>query len=252
MTRLTERMNLLAGIRYNLRGLLFGLKTPALLLWGLTRLVAVVLITVICASLILVFHKEIMDIIWARPESRWILWLWYALSWLLSLFLVGLSTVFSYLISQILFSVIIMDHMSRITELKITGQVKEPKKLPLLRLFSYLIKQEIPRATLPVLLSLLLMFLGILIPLGAILVFFTSGMAIIFVSWDNTDLVPARRFVSFGDRFHLLIRTIPFHLGFGLLFLIPGLNILFLSFAPIGATMYFLDKHDSFEGKRGS
>jgi CysZ protein len=63
----------------------------------------------LAASLILVYHQEILSLIWAKPESRWILWLWYAFSWLLSLVLVGLSAVISYLVSQILFSVLIMD-----------------------------------------------------------------------------------------------------------------------------------------------
>jgi CysZ protein len=49
-------------------------------------------------------------------------------------------------------------------------------------------------------------------------------------------LVPFRaRFQSLGD-------SLLFHLGFGLLFLIPVLNILFLSFAPVGATLYQIEK----------
>jgi uncharacterized protein involved in cysteine biosynthesis len=42
----------------------------------------------------------------------------------------------------------------------------------------------------------------------------------------------------------LLIHNIPFHLGFGILFLIPFLNMVFLSFAPVGATLYYLDNQD--------
>jgi len=49
--------------------------------------------------------------------------------------------------------------------------------------------------------------------------------------------------VPFGERFRMLRRTLPFHLGFGLLFLIPFLNILFLSFAPVGATLYYIDQN---------
>jgi CysZ protein len=37
------------------------------------------------------------------------------------------------------------------------------------------------------------------------------------------------------------MKAIPFHLGFGLPFLVPILNILFLSFAPVGATLYYLE-----------
>ncbi len=237
-------MNLLSGITYNLRGLRLGIKTPKLLVLGLIRLAAVVIITILAASLILVYHEKILHLIWAKPASQWILWLWYVLSWLLSLFLVGLSAILSYLVSQILFSVFIMDYMSRVTERMIVGEEHEPEKVPVLRQLSYLVKQEIPRTILPVLVTLLLMVLGWLTPLGPVLAILSSGIVVIFLAWDNTDLVPARRLDPFKQRFKLLRKSLTFHLGFGLLFLIPLLNILFLSFAPVGATIYFIEKHD--------
>jgi CysZ protein len=237
-------MNIVKGIKYNLKGLWLGIKTPKLLFLGFIRFAVVIFITIVSSGLILAYHQVILGLIWARPESPWIIWLWYVLSWLLSLTLVGLAAVLSYLVSQILFSVIIMDYMSRITELMVTGKVNEPERLSLLRLFSYLIKQEIPRTIIPVLLSLLLLILGFLTPLGPIVAILTSCMAVIFLSWDNTDLLPARRLLPFKERFKLLSKTILFHLGFGLLFLVPGLNILFLSFAPVGATLYYIEKYD--------
>ncbi len=237
-------MNILKGIKYNLQGLWLGIKTPKLLLLGFIRFAAVIFITIVSSGLILAYHQELLGLIWARPESPWIVWLWHVISWLLSLILVGLAAVLSYLVSQILFSVIIMDYMSRITERMVTGQVNEPERLSLLRLFSYLIKQEIPRTIIPVLLSLLVMILGFLTPLGPITAILASCMAVIFLSWDNTDLLPARRLLPFRERFRLMSKTILFHLGFGLLFLVPGLNILFLSFAPVGATLYYIEKYD--------
>jgi len=236
-------MDLLNGAMYNIRGLWLGLRTPKLLFWGVIRFVIVILITIISSAFILAYHQEILNLIWARPESRWIVWLWYLLSWLLSLILVGLSTILSYLLSQILFSVIIMEYMSRTTEMKITGRIKEPERVSILRQFLYLLRQEIPRATLPILLVLVLMILGWLTPFGPVVAVLASAITIIFLAWDNTDLPPARRLVPFRKRFRFLLRTIPFHLGFGLPFLIPGLNILFLSFAPVGATIYYLEKY---------
>ena len=237
-------MQILTGILYNLRGLWLGVKTPKLLFWGLTRFAGVFLLTVVSSTLVLVYRQEIMAVIWVRPESHLILWVWYLLSWVLSLFLVSLAAILSYLISQILFSVVVMDHMSRLTEAIVTGSVKEPQRIPMLKLSVYLIKQEIPRTTLPVLLSLVVFVMGWIVPLGGLLMFLSSCVAVVFLSWDNTDLTPARRLTSFKKRFTLLLRTIPFHVGFGLLFLIPGVNILSLAFAPVGATLYFLEKND--------
>ncbi|UCH22838.1 MAG: EI24 domain-containing protein [Deltaproteobacteria bacterium] len=238
-------MNLIKGIRYNLRGLRMSIKTPRLLMLGLTRFLAVIFMTVVSAGLLLTYHQEILNFIWSKPESYWILWLWHLVSWLLSLFLVGVSAIICYLVSQILFSVVIMDTMSRITERMIAGQEKQPKQMPLLRQFFYLARQEIPRTIIPVIFTLLLMTLGWLTPLGPALALVSTGIAVIFLSWDNTDLVPARRFESFPKRFRLLLKALPFHLGFGLLFLIPVLNVLFLSFAPVGGTLYYLDHHHS-------
>jgi CysZ protein len=236
-------MKLFDGITYNIRGFWLGVKTPKLLMLGLIRLAAVIIITILFASLILVYHQEILNLIWTRPESRWLLWLWHLLSWMLSLFLVVLSSVFSYLISQILFCVIIMDTMSIITERLASGQEKEPQKMPLLSRFFYLVKQEIPRTIVPVLLSLFIMGLGWLTPFGPLFTIFSSLIAAIFLAWDNTDLVPARRLYPFKTRFKFFYKNLPFHLGFGLLFLIPIASIFFLSFSPVGATLYYVEEH---------
>jgi CysZ protein len=237
-------MNFLNGIRYNLRGLKIALRNPKLLLLGLSRLIVVISLMVALTGLILYHHAAILNLLWPRPESGWFLWLWALVSWLLSLVLIGFSGILAYLIAQILFSVLIMDMMSRMTESIIKGQVMESQKMPFYRLFAYLIRQEIPRAILPVTAVLILMILGWLTPFGPILTVVSSAMAVIFLAWDNTDLIPARRLVSFRKRWSLLMRNLAFHLGFGIPFLIPGLNLLFLSFAPIGATLYYLDQQD--------
>ena len=236
-------MGFINGIKYNLRGLGMGLKSPKLLILGLIRFLAVILLTILAAGMILVYHQEILSFVWNKPANPWVTWLWYMLSWLLSAVLIGCAVVVSYLASQILFSVFIMDLMSRITEKNVTGSIREPNKIPWWQQFLFLIKQEIPRATVPVLLSLVLIGLGWLTPLGPIVTILSSMAAVIFLAWDNTDLIPARRMAPFKERFRLLVSTLPFHLGFGLLFLIPLLNILFLSFAPVGATLYYIDKY---------
>lgn len=86
------------------------------------------------------------------------------------------------------------------------------------------------------------MVLGWFTPLGPLLTVVGSMVAAVFLAWDNTDLIPARGLQPFGRRFKSLGKTLPFHLGFGLPFLIPVLNLLFLSFAPVGATLYHLDR----------
>ena len=234
-------MGFFKGLKYNWRGLQMGLRTPKLLFMGLVRFAAVAVVTVVCAGLILAYHEQILAMLWAKPESAWVVWLWHLISWLVALLLVGIATLVSYLITQILFSVFIMDLMSRFTERRLTGKVEEPTSLPLFTQLVFLVKQETPRAIIPVLISLVILLVGWLTPLGPVVAAASSLAAVVFLAWDNTDLVPARRMLPFKDRFAYLMQHLGFHAGFGLWFLIPIINMLFLSFAPVGATLFHVD-----------
>lgn len=234
-------MELVRGVIYNFRGLGMSLRTGRLLFWGLVRFGLIILIMSVLAGLILAYHQDIMSLLWTKPESRWLLWIWHLLSWLVSLFLVVISGFLSFLVSQVLFSVLIMDLMSRITERQVTGRVSTPEGVSFWKQFILMITQEIPRSFVPLFVSLLIMILGWATPLGPVITVLSSGLAAVFLSWDNTDLTPARNLLPFKTRFRFLTKTVLFHLGFGLPFLIPGLNLIFLAFAPVGATLYYLE-----------
>lgn len=234
-------MNFFSGVHYNWRGFWLGIKTPRLLALGIARFAILLVISIICIGLVLSNHHDLLNAIWEKPASMWLVWLWHLLSWLMALFLIAVSTIFSYVISQVLFSVMIMDSMSRVTEKMQLGKVEETASTTVFQLFLFLIKQEVPRTIIPMFCLLMLMLLGWLTPVGPILSFVTSCLAVIFLAWDNTDLTPARRMIPFKQRFKSLVKSLPFHLGFGVWFLIPLANILFLSFAPVGATLYSLE-----------
>lgn len=234
-------MNFFSGIHYNLRGLWFGLSTPRLLILGISRFVLLLLFAAVGAAIVLSYHDQVLSLVWSKPGSPWIIWLWHLVSWLTALLMVGISSVLAYLVSQVFFSVVIMEAMSRITERSVTGKVAESPKASLFRQLVYLIRQEIPRAILPILCILLLTVVGWLTPLAPIVSVLAAGLAVIFLAWDNTDLVLARRMIPFSIRFSWLRKSLLFHLGFGLLFLIPVVNVLLLSFAPVGAALYHID-----------
>ena len=238
-------MDFIRGIKYNLQGVALAFKTPKLLFLGLLRFAVVLLIVIFSAGLVLTYHQQLLNLIWPRPESGWLIWIWVVVDWLVAFLLMGLTVILSYLLSQILFSVLIMDRMSRITEKLVTGTEKSPEGVSLFQQFFFLIKQEIPRAVIPIVITLILMLLGWLTPVGPVITLLASAAAIIFLAWDATDLTPARRLRPLSERFRFLFKTLPFHLGFGLLFLVPLINILFLSFSPVGATLYYLKHHDT-------
>lgn len=235
------KMGLFAGIGYNIKGLALALKTPSLLMLGLIRFFVVLLLSLLLSGLVLYWHNEILAMIWQMPETGWLVYLWHGVSWVLSLVLAALAMVVSYLIAQIFFCVFIMDYMSRITERIVLGRETGGPQGSMFEFFLYLIRQEIPRAVIPVIISLALLVLGLFTPLSLVILVVSSVTAALFLAWDNTDLVPARRMVPFRERVGFLKRNLLFHIGFGLLFLVPWLNILFLSFAPVGATLYFIE-----------
>lgn len=237
-------MTMLKGISYNFRGLIYGLKTPHLLILGITRLVIILIFSLIAIGFVLANYQEITNLIWPQPASSWLLWLWHLVSWLLVLLLSAISGLLGFLISQILFNIMIMDYMSRITERKVSGKEAAPQNMPWFSYFIFLIKQEIPRATIPVVISMGVMMLGWFTPLSPILTILSPIVAGTFLAWDNTDLVPARRLETFRHRIQFLRKHLTFHVGFGLGFLIPGINILLLSFAPVGATLFHIEMID--------
>jgi len=236
-------MGVLRGLSYNLRGLRMASRNPRLLLLGLVHLIAVVILTVIAVGLTFAYHQDVLSLVWSKPASAWLVWLWYLASWLVALLMAAFATIVAYLLSQVLFSVLIMDLMSRITERLISGKEKQPQDGSLWGQFFFLLRQEIPRTILPLTATILLVAFGWLTPLGPIISVLGSAAAVLFLAWDNTDLVPARRMEPFAIRFRFLMKHLGFHLGFGLPFLIPGINILFLSYAPVGATLYYIENH---------
>jgi CysZ protein len=234
-------MGLFQGIAYNMRGLLLGLRTPRLLFLGLIRFILVAVFAGLAVGLILAYSQDWLGMIWAKPASHWIAWLWHLASWLLAALLSGLAVIVAYLATQILVSALIMEQMSRITEKMLTGRVQSPSQLGALSQAWQVIRQEIPRAVIPVALMTILVLLSWATPLGPVVTIIMSAAATTFLAWDSTDLTPARRMEDFGRRFRFFRRTLLFHIGFGLPFLIPLANILFLAFSPVGATLYYVE-----------
>lgn len=234
-------MDFLQGIAYNLKGLRLGLKTPRLLMLGMIRFVVLLIVTTTLVVVAWQYYDDLTSLLWSKPDSRWLIWLWYLVSWLIALLLMVAGAVVGYLLAQILFCVLVVDLMSRITEKIATGQVVSPDSGNWWQNFFYLLRQEIPRALAPLMIGLMLTAVGWVTPLGPVITFLTVTLTAVFLAWDHTDLVPARRMLPFQNRYRFLRRHLSFHLGFGLLFFIPFANILFLSFAPVGATLYYLE-----------
>jgi CysZ protein len=235
------KKSLFSGIQYNLKGLKLGLKTPKLLFLGLIRFMLIGVLVIVSAFVVWWFYQDIFSMIWNKPDSRWIVWLWYFSSWLVGLMLFFMTAMVSYLVGQIAFGIWIMDMMAQVTERIITGNSTQPAHSSFFLQLFHLIKQETPRAIFPIALTTLVMLVGWMTPLGPILTVLLPLVTALFLAWDNTDLIPARQLIPFKERFEFLKSNLLFHIGFGLLFLIPFANVLFLSFAPVGGALYYID-----------
>lgn len=235
-------MSFYQGIQFNIKGLLLAIKTPKLLILGLLRFTIVLGLTLVFIGLVFYGYDDILNLVWQKPEQGFLVYLWKLVSWMVFVCMAVVSMLIAFIVSQLFFCVFIMDYMSRITEAMVLGKKVENPQGSHLGFFIYLIKQEMPRAIIPVIISLIILLVSLLTPLSPIVVIISSLSAAIFLAWDNTDLISARRMIPFKDRFLFLKKNLLFHTGFGILFLVPWLNILFLSFAPVGATLYVLNK----------
>ncbi len=236
-------MGFFSGIKYNIQGVFFAAKHPGLLCLGLLRFVIVLILALLFSGMIFFWHDAILSLIWEMPENGLLVYVWHLVSWVLSLLLAGMAVVVAYLTAQLFFGVFIMDYMSRVTEKIVLGKEISYADTSLLSFFVYLVGQEIPRAVIPLFITLGVTVLGLFTPLGPVILFLSAVTAGVFLAWDNTDLVPARKMMPFKDRLRFLGHTVWFHMGFGVLFLIPWVNIVLLSFAPVGATLYHIHKN---------
>jgi CysZ protein len=235
-------MDFFKGFQYHIQGLTLALRHPTLLWLGLLRFAVILMLTVLFSGMILLNHDVILSGLWAMPDSGFLVYVWHLTSWLLSLLLAAVSVVVAYLVAQVCFNVFIMDYMSRITEKIVLGKEISAADSSWFRTAVYLVAQEIPRAVIPMIITLAVMAAGFFTPLGPVILVVSAVTAGVFLAWDNTDLLPARQMRPFRDRWALLRRNLGFHIGFGLLLIVPWLNILTLSFAPVGATLYHIHK----------
>ncbi|MCP4746870.1 MAG: hypothetical protein GY874_12145 [Desulfobacteraceae bacterium] len=211
---------------------------------GLIRFAILVIITIMAAAVVLAKYQQILNLMWTMPENVWLIWLWHVTSWLLALLLIAICAVLGFVTAQVLFCVVIVDYMSQVTEKQLTGRLKAAPKMSWPKYVWFLMHQEIPRTIVPILIALLLLVLSWFTPLGPVMTLLSPLAAAVFLAWDNTDLIPARRLVPFNKRVDLLRRYLWFHVGFGLPLLIPFANIVLISFAPVGATLFYVERID--------
>jgi len=233
-------MGFFYGLWCHIEALKIFKQQKSLIFWALLRFIVLIVLFVILSTIAISYNKEVLQLFWIKPENYFLLILWYILLFLTSIVLMFVAGIISYIISQVLFGVLIADHMSILTERIITGNVTNPQMN--LRHLIFLVKQEIPRTFIPLIITSAIMVFGWILPLGVVLVVASVLISCLFTAWDYTDLVPARALYSFKERFGIFKKEILGHLGFGLPFAIPFLNVVLFSIGPVSGTLFYLKK----------
>ncbi|MCA1792402.1 MAG: hypothetical protein LC660_00730 [Desulfobacteraceae bacterium] len=171
-------MDFFRGIKYNIQGVLFAFANPKLLWLGLLRFAIILVLALFFSGLVFFWHEAILAMIWEMPEKGMLLYVWHLASWVLSLLLAAVAVVAAYLVAQVFFCVYIMDYMSRLTEKIVLGTEVSYAQSSWLSFFVYLVCQEIPRAVIPLVITLAVMVMGLFTPLGPVILVLSSITAV--------------------------------------------------------------------------
>jgi CysZ protein len=234
-------MGFFYGLWCHIEALKIFRQKKSLIFWASLRFITLIVLFVILSAIAISNNREVLQLLWLKPQNYFLVILWYLLLFITSIILMFAAGIISYIISQILFGVLIADHMSILTESIVTGKITNPQMS--LGHLIFLIKQEIPRTFIPLITTSAIMVFGWILPLGVVLVVASVLLSCLFTAWDYTDLVPARALYSFKERFGMFKKDILGHLGFGLPFAVPFLNVLLFSMGPVSGTLFYLRKH---------
>jgi CysZ protein len=100
----------------------------------------------------------------------------------------------------------------------------------------WVIKEEIKKAGLMLVVPLLLLMVPVIGPLLGFVV------AALFIAWDYVDFSMSKDYPFLRDRIKALWRHKAFLLGFGCPLLVPVLGLVILPFAILGATRLYFDR----------
>lgn len=238
-------MQLIFALKCHLDALTLVKHKKILAFLAALRFLILIAFIVIFSWVALSYNDTFLNYIWEKPSKILLTLVWYIVLIFSTIILLFAGAILAYIISQILFGILIADYMSALAEQIITGKQSEEKISFSLTYLIYLIRQEIPRTLFPLILSTSFMVFGWLLPLNFIWVILSSFLSCALMAWDYTDLVPARRSMPFKERLHMFKSNFVGHIVFGLPFLIPFVNVIFLSLAPISGTVFFLKEIES-------
>jgi CysZ protein len=222
-------------------------RHPALLKYCLLPLLINILVFTGVGVALYFYYGDIVNWIWARPDSWIVRILWYVLYIFIFLLVVLLSYV-AFFVVQALLSAPFNDLLSERAELLAYGKEAPPFTVGIfLKGLGKTLVHELAKLSIYLAIIIPLFLLNLVIPVvGPLLFLFFGGyISAIFFAYDFMDFCMARRDWTFGKKWRVLKQNRALTVGFGAAMhgalLIPIFGFLCIPMAAVGGTLLFCD-----------
>ncbi len=221
--------------------------------------VAPVIIAIISIStvfgLLSYYYSDLMGMLWSRPDSWYLLTLYYIVAVFVFLLMLVLGYV-AFFIMQTILSSPFNDILTERVEMLAIG--KEPPPFTMARFakgIAVTLVHTVVKLSIYIFFMVPLLLIGWIIPVVGPVVSSVGGFIVtaFFVSYDQMDYAMARREWPFGQKIRAVTRNFALCFGFGGsmagVLWVPIVGILFIPLAAVGGTLMFcdLETHGAFE-----
>jgi len=228
---------------YHLKGIKFAFKHVSFLFLSLLPFLITVALYVTLFFVLVHNADYLLDMIWkVKPDesSKYVAWLYWVYMHVIKFTLYLLTFIimlYTFTVAANLFASPLYDFISTRYERLFTQSSNKEPSLPFFERISRVLKEEIKKSLFVFILPFLVFFI---IPvIGFVLSFI---LAAAFIAWDYIDFSLSRYKPELKERLKTLWRFRYYFFGFGFPLLIPVLNIVFLPFSILGATILYFDK----------
>jgi len=216
-------------------------------------IIAIISISAVIA-LLSYYYSDLMGALWARPDTWYMITLWYVVMVFVFLLMLVLGYV-AFFIMQTILSSPFNDILTERVEMLAIG--KEPPPFTFARFtkgIAVTLVHTVVKLSIYIFFMVPLILIGWIVPVVGPVVSSVGGFIVTayFGAYDQMDFAMARREWSFGRKIRVVSKNLSLSFGFGSsmagVLLFPILGILFIPLAAVGGTLLFcdLERHGAF------
>jgi len=230
------------GWRFHVSGIRFGLHHFSFLSLSLLPFVVTLALYISAFYMFTLYADDLLTMIWhpkTGESSQVVGWLYWAYTHVVKFFIYVIVLVVMFYTFILLSNIVaspLYDHISARYERNVEEGVSGEKREFSSRGIWTVIKEELKKAVLMLILPIPFLFIPVV---GAMLGFLIAAT---FIAWDFVDFSLARDCPLLKDRIRAIWRFKSLLLGFGCPLLIPFFGLLIVPFAILGGTKLYFDK----------